>query len=46
MAEKIFRAIPALGWIVTLLFVWLGWLLFFYPVPKAWEMAVHLFIPQ
>ncbi|HEY5813473.1 MAG TPA: MBOAT family O-acyltransferase, partial [Terrimicrobiaceae bacterium] len=44
-AEKVFTVVPVLGWLVTLLFVWLGWLLFFFPVPKAWEMAVHLFVP-
>ncbi|HEY5813798.1 MAG TPA: MBOAT family O-acyltransferase [Terrimicrobiaceae bacterium] len=44
-AEKVFTVVPVLGWVVTLLFVWLGWLLFFFPVPKAWEMAVHLFVP-
>ena len=41
--ETAFRVLPVLGWVVTQLFVWLGWLLFFFPVPKAWEMAVHLF---
>ena len=40
--ESAFRVVPVLGWVVTQLFVWLGWLLFFFPVPKAWEMAVHL----
>jgi alginate O-acetyltransferase complex protein AlgI len=29
----------ALGWALTTLFVMTGWLLFFYPVPKALEMA-------
>ena len=45
VAERVFKAVPFLGWIVTVLFVWLGWLLFFYPVTQAWQMAVHLFIP-
>jgi len=34
---------PFLSWAGTLIFVWLGWLLFFYPVPQAWEMAQLLF---
>ena len=45
VAGRVLTAVPALGWVVTLLFVWLGWLLFFYPVPQAWQMAVHLFLP-
>jgi alginate O-acetyltransferase complex protein AlgI len=35
---------PLLGWAVTQLFVWLGWLLFFYPVPAAWDMGKMLFV--
>jgi alginate O-acetyltransferase complex protein AlgI len=31
------------SWIVTQLFVWIGWLLFFYPTAEAWHMAVGLF---
>jgi alginate O-acetyltransferase complex protein AlgI len=34
VAGRVLTAVPALGWVVTLLFVWLGWLLFFYPFPK------------
>ncbi|MEI6340097.1 MAG: MBOAT family O-acyltransferase [Verrucomicrobiota bacterium] len=41
--ETTFRIVPPLGWVGTQLFVWFGWLLFFFPAAKAWEMAVHLF---
>jgi alginate O-acetyltransferase complex protein AlgI len=42
--EQTFHRVPLLGWAVTLLFVWLGWLLFFYPAPEAWRMAKLLFV--
>jgi alginate O-acetyltransferase complex protein AlgI len=38
-----FRKEPMFGWAVTQLFVWLGWLLFFYPIPDALKMARLLF---
>jgi alginate O-acetyltransferase complex protein AlgI len=31
--------ISAFGWAATMLFVCMGWLLFFYPVDKAWTLA-------
>jgi alginate O-acetyltransferase complex protein AlgI len=31
------------GWVLTMAFVHVGWLLFFYPVPKAWQMLKGLF---
>lgn len=31
------------GWVLTMLFVGAGWLLFFYPVPDAWRMFRLLF---
>ena len=37
-----FDRVPLLGWLVTLLFVAFGWLLFFYPAAQAWAMAVKL----
>jgi alginate O-acetyltransferase complex protein AlgI len=30
------------GWAATLLFVHVGWLLFFYPLPQAWDMFLML----
>lgn len=39
----VFKKEPWFGRILTQLFVWLGWLLFFYPVPQAWQMAKGLF---
>jgi alginate O-acetyltransferase complex protein AlgI len=36
---------PAVGWLATQLFAWFGWLIFFYPVAQAWQMAVLLFHP-
>ncbi len=41
--EAVFRKEPAIAWVVTQLFVWLGWLLFFYPTRPALEMARLLF---
>lgn len=37
-----FDRTPLLGWVMTLLFVAFGWLLFFYPAAQAWSMAVKL----
>lgn len=34
---------PKVCWLATQLFAWLGWLLFFYPVPQALQMARALF---
>lgn len=45
LLAKGFRKEPLVGWLVTQLFVCLGWLLFFYPVPAAWGMAKLLFVP-
>lgn len=36
--------LPLLGWCITLLFVWFGWLLFFYPATQAWQMVKLLFV--
>ncbi|XHR26881.1 MAG: MBOAT family O-acyltransferase [Chthoniobacteraceae bacterium] len=44
--QTIFRWVPPLGWALTLLYVWLGWLTFFYPVQTAWKMAASLFIAR
>jgi len=41
--SAIFKKEPLVGWVLTQLFVWLGWLLFFYPVAEALEMARLLF---
>ncbi len=41
--ERGFKKEPLVGFAVTQLFVWLGWLLFFYPVPVAFNMARLLF---
>ncbi|MCC6175184.1 MAG: MBOAT family protein [Chloroflexi bacterium] len=37
--------VPGLRWALTLLFVAFGWLLFFYPTERAWQMAILLFTP-
>lgn len=34
---------PLTGLVATQLFTWLGWLLFFYPLPVAWQMLRLLF---
>jgi alginate O-acetyltransferase complex protein AlgI len=36
--------VPALSWALTLLFVLIGWLYFFYPVPEATRMLRLLFM--
>ena len=41
--EAVFKRVPPLGWALTLLFVWLGWLIFFYPLDTAWKMGIGLF---
>jgi len=41
--EQLFQKIPFLSWAVTLFFIWWGWLLFFYPVSTACNMARLLF---
>jgi alginate O-acetyltransferase complex protein AlgI len=33
------------SWACTMLFVWIGWLLFFYPIDRAWLMTRQLFAP-
>jgi alginate O-acetyltransferase complex protein AlgI len=43
--EKAFSRIAPVGWVLTQLFVWFGWLLFFYPVDEALKMARLLFSP-
>ncbi len=35
--------VPVLGWLLTTLFVFLGWLYFFYPLPEATRMLRLLF---
>lgn len=39
-----FRQNPWAAWLVTQLFVWFGWLLFFYPLGQAWTMF-RLLVP-
>lgn len=41
--SAVFKKEPWAGRVLTQLFAWLGWLLFFYPVPVAWQMAKGLF---
>ncbi len=38
--------VPALGWAVTTLFVFIGWLYFFYPVAEATRMLKLLFVAK
>lgn len=40
---RVFDKEPFAALVLTQLFAWLGWLLFFYPVPEAWRMARLLF---
>lgn len=39
-----FSRVPAAGWAITLIFVLVGWLYFFYPFAEANQMARMLFI--
>ena len=41
----VFDHVPPLGWLLTTVFVFLAWLFFFYPVPKALHM-MHLLLPE
>jgi alginate O-acetyltransferase complex protein AlgI len=41
--EQMFRRDALLGWVVTQMFAWLGWLLFFYPTDVAVHMGRQLF---
>jgi alginate O-acetyltransferase complex protein AlgI len=40
---QVFRRDWVFGWVLTQLFAWLGWLLFFYPTHEACHMARQLF---
>jgi alginate O-acetyltransferase complex protein AlgI len=40
---ELFRREPATGWLATQLYVWFGWLVFFYPLNEAMRMARALF---
>lgn len=40
---RMFDKEPLAGLVLTQLYAWLGWLLFFYPLPEAWRMARLLF---
>ena len=41
---SVFDRLPAVSWAVTMVFVSIGWLLFFYPTQQAWNMARLLFV--
>jgi alginate O-acetyltransferase complex protein AlgI len=41
----VFDRVPPLGWLLTVVYVFLGWLFFFYPVAKAVHM-MHLLLPE
>lgn len=42
----VFERLPLLGWALTMLFVVIGWMAFFYPVPDCFHMIGLLFRPQ
>ncbi len=44
LAAGFFARFPVVGWAITLLFVLIGWLFFFYPVAEAGSMLKLLFI--
>ncbi len=39
----LFAKVPVLGWVITILYACLGWLLFFYEPAQAWHIALRLF---
>ncbi len=39
-----FDRFPPIPWLLTTFYVWLGWLLFFYPLPQAWKITTQLFV--
>ena len=41
---SVFDRFPPLSWLLTTFYVWMGWLLFFYPLPQAWKIATALFV--
>lgn len=41
---RVFNQEPVAGWALTQVYVFVGWLVFFYPVPDAVRMAVQLFV--
>jgi len=41
--QKIFAKEPLSAWLLTQVFAWFGWLVFFYPLPEALRMAGLLF---
>jgi hypothetical protein len=43
-ARILWMAADLASWAATIIFVFIGWLLFFYPVEKAMTMAKHLFV--
>ncbi len=40
---KLFAKEPISAWVITQAYVGIGWLLFFYPLPQAWQMTKLLF---
>jgi alginate O-acetyltransferase complex protein AlgI len=43
-AQILWAAAGLVSWVVTMIFVFIGWLLFFYPIEKAMTMAKYLFV--
>jgi alginate O-acetyltransferase complex protein AlgI len=41
---RLFDRFTVLSWLLTLVFVAFGWLLFFYPAAQAWSMALKLIL--
>ncbi len=44
--ESFFRQVPFAGWLLTMIFVFLSWILFFYPLDKAGAFLFLLFSPD
>ena len=42
--QILWTAADLVSWVATMIFVFIGWLLFFYPVEKAMTMAKYLFV--
>jgi hypothetical protein len=45
IARKAFEREPFAPLVVTQMYAWIGWLLFFYPLTESLQMARLLFVP-
>ena len=46
LVHRALTAVPAVSWFVTMLFIGIAWLIFFYPVPECFAMIRLLFVSR